>query len=154
MTSEKWFHGVTTPEISFKGNMSGISQKGGEVPLMKNVTHVTSIITPDTFFFFFGVLYFALLLFSPLLLCLCWFIFARSVKAWHWSCDWMLTVGTWQKIAFHPVPVMKLSTVYQSRVKVTSIMFLAYTKLLSKQRRFGMLFMQTTLSECIFSLHI
>lgn len=52
MTSEKWFHGVTTPEISFKGNMSGISQKGGEVPLMKNVTHVTSIITPDTFFFF------------------------------------------------------------------------------------------------------
>lgn len=121
---------------------------------MKNVTHVTSKLLHQILFFFFGVLYFALL-FSPLLLCLCWLIFAPSVKPWHWSCDWMLTVGTWQKIAFHPVPVMKLSIVYQSRVKVTLIMFLAYTKLLSKQRRFGMLCMQTTLSRVyLFTSHL
>ena len=36
LTLKKWFHGVTTPEIFFKGNMSGASKKRGEAQLLFN----------------------------------------------------------------------------------------------------------------------
>lgn len=63
-----------------------------------------------------------------------------------------VSVGTWQKIVFHPASRLKLNTVYQSRVNITSHHVLSTYQTMVRTTWFGMLFIQTTLSRvCILT---
>lgn len=129
--------------------------------LMKNVIHMTFPAIPkkeDFWCGFLGKIYFALFRlfpFLPLLLPLpfvssslspsssFWLSFVPKVKQWQWNCD----CNYWHMLK-DLVSIMKLSIVYYSRVEVTFNHVL--TQLSSEnnnKKRFGMLFMGTTLSR-------
>lgn len=120
---KKWFHGVTTLEIFFKGDMSVASQKREKCSccLRKNVIHMTSSLSTTTpekefcFYFcfcFWYVFHFALLLFF--LLYFCSWDGAVIMKLWL-----NVTIGMWGTTTIHPVSRLKRSPAPHGRVKGT-----------------------------------